>query len=89
VNLRLLGQRVLVRPDKRQIEMPGELVAPDTAVASEAEVSGLIEQVGPGVSTVGVGERVLFSPASGFEVHVSKERWLIIPEEQLMAVAEV
>jgi len=89
MTLRILGQRVLVRPDKREMAMPEGIVAPDTAIASEAEVSGLVEEIGPGVTTVQVGDRVLFAPAAGFEVHVGRERWLVVDEAQLMAVAEV
>lgn len=91
MTFRVLGKRVVVRPEERrnltakQIELG--LVSPDSYIP-EPEVSGVVRQIGPGVTTVTVGQRVFFSPQAGFEATVGELRVLVIPEEQILAVVE-
>lgn len=94
VNMKPLGDRVVVRPLEETEEMRGGLYIPDTA--KEKPLQGEIIAVGPGRFEKGarvpmelsVGQKVLYSKYAGTEVRVGNAELLIIKESDVLAIVE-
>jgi len=94
VNVKPLGDRVVVRPLEEAEEMRGGLYIPDTA--KEKPLQGEILAVGPGRYEKGervpmelsVGQKVLYSKYAGTEVRVGADEVLIIKESDVLAIVE-
>jgi chaperonin GroES len=92
MNLRPLGDRVLVRPEEGEETLPSGLVLPDTA--KEKPQEGTVLAVGPGQYWEGsripldvkVGDRVIYSKFGGTEVKVGGEDLLIMQERDVLGV---
>lgn len=92
MNLRPLGDRVVVRPEEQEEQLPSGLVLPDTA--KEKPQQGRVLAVGPGAYhdaeriplDVKEGDRVLYSKYGGTEVKVEGEELLILTERDILAV---
>ena len=92
MNLRPLGDRVLVRPEDTEEALPSGLVIPDTA--KEKPQEGTVLAVGPGAYHEGQripldvqeGDRVIFSKYGGTEVKIESEDLLILSERDILAV---
>jgi chaperonin GroES len=95
MNLRPLGDRVIVRPKSADDVLPSGLVLPDTA--KEKPQEGEVLAVGPGNPDesgnpipVGVdaGDTVIYSKYGGTEITVDGEELLILTGRDLLAVVE-
>ncbi|MCA1840918.1 MAG: co-chaperone GroES [Actinomycetota bacterium] len=92
MGLKPLGDRVLVRAEDSEEQLPSGLVIPDTA--KEKPQEGLVLAVGPGGFQEGArvplevkeGDRVIFSKYGGTEVKVDGEELLILSERDILAV---
>lgn len=93
VNLRPLGDRVLVQRAEAEEKTAGGILLPESAKDKPKE--GTILAVGEGKTlesgerqklTVKVGDRVLFSSYAGTEVKVSGEEYLIMSENDVLAI---
>ena len=94
LNLRPLGDRVVVKPLAREEVTSSGIVLPDTA--AEKPQQGEVLAVGPGrilaetgeriVVDVKQGERVLFAKYSGTEIKLEQEEYLILREADILAV---
>jgi chaperonin GroES len=93
LNLRPLGDRVVVKPLAREEVTSSGIVLPDTA--TEKPQQGEVLAVGPGrvldsgdrvVVDVKQGERVLFAKYSGTEIKLEQEEYLILREADILAV---
>ena len=93
LNLRPLGDRVVVKPLAREEVTQSGIVLPDTA--TEKPQQGEVLAVGPGrvldtgerVSPdVKQGERVLFAKYSGTEVKLEQDELLILRESDILAI---
>ena len=93
LNLRPLGDRVVVKPLAREEVTTSGIVLPDTA--TEKPQQGEVLAVGPGrildsgdrvVVDVKQGERVLFAKYSGTEIKLDQEEYLILREADILAV---
>jgi chaperonin GroES len=93
MNLKPLGDRVVVKPREPEEVTKGGIILPDTA--KEKPVEGDIVAVGAGrVSDDGkkiamelkVGDKVLYGKYSGTEVKVDGEDYLIMRESDVYAV---
>jgi chaperonin GroES len=93
LNLRPLGDRVVVKPLAREEVTKSGIVLPDTA--TEKPQQGEVLAVGPGrvldtgerVSPdVQQGERVLFAKYSGTEFKLDQEELLILRESDILAI---
>lgn len=93
VNLRPLGDRVLVQRAEAEEKTAGGILLPESAKDKPKE--GTILAVGDGKVldsgerqklTVKVGDRVLFSSYAGTEVKLSGEEYLIMSENDVLAV---
>jgi chaperonin GroES len=95
VNIRPLGDRVLVKPLSRETVTKSGIVLPDTA--KEKPQEGEILAVGPGkvldnvkrtALEVSAGQKVLFARYAGTEVKVENEEYLILRESDIMGIVE-
>lgn len=95
VPIRPLGEKVLVRRLEADEKTAGGIVLPDTA--KEKPKRGTVLSVGEGrlldtgkrqALQVREGDRVLFSSYAGTEIKVSGEEYLIMDENDILAVIE-
>ena len=93
LNLRPLGDRVVVKPLEREEVTRSGIVLPDTA--SEKPQEGSVLAVGPGrvldngkrvEMEVKSGDTVLFAKYAGTEVKLDGEEYLVIRESDLLAI---
>jgi chaperonin GroES len=96
VTFRPLHDKILVKRDAADSKTATGLYLPEKA--KETPRTGVIEAVGTGVLnretgeliplTVKKGQRVLFSSYSGTEVKLDGDEFLVMSEEELLAVIE-
>jgi chaperonin GroES len=95
INIRPLADRVLVkRIDEEEEQRVGGIIIPDTAKEKPQEAE--VVAVGPGsiddgkrvALEVKAGDKVLIGKYSGTEVKIEGEDYLIIREDELLAVVE-
>lgn len=95
LKIRPLHDRVIVQRLEAEQKSPGGIVIPDSA--AEKPIRGKIVAVGKGKILengdirpldVAVGDNVLFGKYSGTEVKVDDEDYLVMREEDVMAVVE-
>jgi chaperonin GroES len=93
MNLRPLGDRVVVKPIEREEMTKSGIVLPDTA--KEKPQEGLVEAVGTGrildngtkvPLEVKIGDRVLYAKYAGNEFKLDEIEYLIISEKDVLAV---
>ena len=95
MKIKPLGDRVLIKPCEEKEKTKGGIVLPDTA--KERPQEGEIVAVGEGRRTdegkrvslsLKVGDKVLYGKYSGTEITVDGEEYLIMREEDVLAVIE-
>jgi chaperonin GroES len=95
MNFRPMLDRILVDCDPLEARTVSGFFIPD-AVA-DAVNRGTVVAVGPGQPRrdgvvvpvgIGVGERVLFAPGSGQKVTVSGQDYLVLREEEVVAILD-
>jgi chaperonin GroES len=95
MKIRPLHDRVLVKRVEQERASPGGIVIPDSA--AEKPVQGAVMAVGKGKilesgkaqpCDVKVGDRILFGKFSGAEVKVEGQDYIVMREEDVMAVIE-
>jgi chaperonin GroES len=95
MKIRPLHDRVIVKRLDEERTSPGGIVIPDTA--TEKPIQGKIIAVGKGKILedghvrpldVKVGDKILFGKYSGTEVKVDGEEYLVMREEDVMAIIE-
>jgi chaperonin GroES len=95
MNLRPLHDRVIVKRTEEERTSPGGIVIPDTA--AEKPIRGEVIAAGNGKIQdngelrpldVKVGDKVLFGKYSGTEVKVDGEEFLVMREDDIMAIIE-
>jgi chaperonin GroES len=95
MNIRPLHDRLVVKRWEEEKTSPGGIVIPDTA--TEKPIKGEVVAVGSGkvldngqVRALGVkaGDRVLFGKYAGTEVKVDGTDYLVLREDDVMAVIE-
>jgi len=88
-----LGERVLVRPLESEQKTPGGIILPDTA--KEKPQKGEVIAVGKGKILedgtvkpleVKAGDNVLYGKYSGSEVSHDSKDYLILKEEEILAI---
>jgi len=93
LNLRPLGDRVVVKPLANEEVTKSGIVLPDTA--KEKPQQGEVLSVGPGrildsgervVPDVKAGERVLYAKYSGTEFKLEQDELLILREADILAI---
>jgi chaperonin GroES len=95
VNLKPLGDRVLVEPVEEKEVKKGGIIIPDTA--KEKPTEGLIMALGTGKTDdngkkvpfeVKKGDRVLISKYGGTEVKLNGKEYKILNSDDILAVIE-
>jgi chaperonin GroES len=95
LNLKPLGDRVVVEPIEQEEMTAGGIVLPETA--KEKPQRGTILAVGPGARDdsgkrvaldVSSGDIVLFAKYTGTEFKVDGKKLLILKESDLLAIVE-
>lgn len=90
-----LGDRVLIRPLEAQEKTKGGIVLPDTA--KEKPQEGKVVAVGKGrISEDGkvtplevkAGDKVLYGKYSGTEITVEGDEYLIVKEDDILAIVK-
>jgi chaperonin GroES len=94
-NVRPLHDRILIRRIEEQETVKGGIIIPDTA--KEKPQEGEVIAVGTGKKEkdgkvtpldVKAGDRILFGKYSGTDIHIEDEEYLILREEEVLAVLE-
>ena len=95
LNLKPLGDRVVVEPQEQEEMTASGLVLPETA--KEKPQRGVILAAGPGARDdagarvpldVSVGDTVLYAKYAGTEFKVDGKKLLILKETDLLAIVE-
>ena len=93
MNLRPLGDRVVVKPVEREERTKSGIVLPDTA--KEKPQEGIVEAVGTGrlldngtkvPMELKVGDKILYAKYAGNEFKVDEIEYLIISEKDVLAI---
>ena len=95
INLKPLGDRLVVEPQEREQTTSSGLVLPETA--AEKPQQGTVVAAGPGRRDdegnrvpldVAVGDIVLYAKYGGTEVKISNQKYLILKESDVLAIVE-
>ncbi|HEY6115392.1 MAG TPA: co-chaperone GroES [Candidatus Dormibacteraeota bacterium] len=93
MNLRPLGDRVVVKPVEREEKTKSGILLPDTA--KEKPQEGIVEAVGTGrildngqkvPMELKVGDKVLYAKYAGNEFKLDDVEYLIVSEKDVLAV---
>ena len=94
MNLKPLNVRVIVKPKDAVEKSKGGVILPDTA-SKEKPIEGTVIAAGPGKLTddgkrspleVKANDKVIFSKYAGTEIKVEDESYLILREEDILAI---
>ena len=95
MNLKPLGDRIVVKPSEQDEQTASGIFLPETA--KEKPQQGTVEAVGPGARKengeraemeVGVGDIVLYARYAGTNIKVDGAEVLILKESDVLAVVE-
>ncbi len=95
MNLRPLGDRVIIKPLDEEETKKGGLYIPDTA--KEKPVRGEVIAVGPGKildngvrvpMDIKVGQKVIYAKYGGTDIKIESDNLVILSERDLLAVVE-
>ena len=95
MNVKPLHDRILVKRMEEKEMVQGGIIIPDTA--KEKPMEGKVVAVGPGkvledgkISKMDIkkGDRVLFGKYSGTDIKIEDEEYVIMREEDVLAVIE-
>lgn len=95
VNVRPLGDRVLVERTEQEEKTPSGIIIPDSA--KEKPMEGKIVATGPGGRDesgkihpleVKKGDRILFAKWGGTEIKLDGKEYLIMKESDILAIVE-
>lgn len=93
LNLKPLGDRLVVKPLEEEEVTPGGIVLPETA--KEKPQKGEVLATGPGARDdegkriemdVSVGDKVLYAKYGGTEIKVNGDKLLILRESDVLAI---
>jgi len=94
MNLTPLNDRVIVKPKEALEKSKGGVYLPETA-SKEKPIEGVVISVGPGKTTengtrvpleVKKDQKVIFSKYSGTEIKIDDENYLILKEDDILAI---
>ncbi len=95
LNIKPLGDRVVVEPLEKEDTTPSGLVLPETA--KEKPQEGTVLAAGPGrvnddgtrvAMDVKVGDRVLYAKYAGTEFKLNDKKYLILGEKDIFAIIQ-
>lgn len=83
--MRLLEDRLLVKPDKFEQPSSG-LIIPEAAQERQSE--GVVKEVGPDVVGIAVGDKVVFSTYGGVELELEGDKVLVLRKSDVLLVLD-
>jgi chaperonin GroES len=95
MNLKPLGDRLIVEPIEQEEMTPSGIVLPETA--KEKPMQGKVLAIGPGARKddgsrvamdVSEGDKVLYAKYAGTEVKIDDKKYLILKETDVLAIVE-
>lgn len=88
MNVKPLGDRVLVKVEQGEEKTKGGLFIPDTA--KEKTTTGVVEAIGDDTEKikVKVGEKVMYDKYAGTSITIDDVDYLVIKAEDLLAVVK-
>ena len=95
MNLKPLGDRLIVEPTEQEEMTASGIVLPETA--KEKPMQGKVLAVGPGARKddgsraeldVSVNDTVLYAKYAGTEVKLDNKKYLILKETDILAIVE-
>jgi chaperonin GroES len=95
VNLRPLGDRLIVEPQEQESRTTSGIILPETA--KEKPQEGTVLAAGPGRTVddgkrvtldVKAGDVVLYARYAGNEIKIDKRKLLILKESDILAIVE-
>ncbi|GAB3708392.1 hypothetical protein GCM10028793_41500 [Nocardiopsis oceani] len=89
LEIQMLHDRLLVKavPDKSERRSSAGLVIPDTVKLATRLAWGEVRGAGTGARHVKTGDRVLFDPEEQGEVELNGERYVVLRERDVHAIA--
>lgn len=88
LNIKPLGDRVLVEPSKQEEKTSGGIIIPDTA--KEKPQKGTVVAIGNGTKDekmeVKVGDTVLYGKYAGTELKLEAKDYLIMRQSDILAI---
>lgn len=85
MNIKPLGERIIVKPLKQEEKTEGGIFLPETA-NKEKPQQGNVIAVGPDFKGVKKGDKVLFAKYAGTEVEIENEKYLVLGEDDVLAI---
>jgi chaperonin GroES len=95
MNLKPLGDRVVVKPLEEEEAMQSGLYIPDTA--KEKPIKGEVISVGPGkvldngsrvAMDLNPGQKVIFAKYGGTEIKLDGNKYMILSERDVLAIID-
>ena len=87
MNIRPIGERVLIKQTEQEEVTKSGIVLPGTA-SKEKPITGEVLAVGKDVEDVKAGDKVIFEKYTGTEVKDGDELFLILDIENVLAITE-
>lgn len=93
-NIKPLGERILIQPIERASKTSGGIILPEVKQEQEKCVEGKVIALGEGkkengvlqpITSVSIGDKVLYSKWSGSELKNNKEVFVIVNESDILA----
>jgi len=95
MNLKPLGDRLIVKPSQKEEVTKSGIVLPDTA--KEKPQEGVVVAAGPGrlaedgkrvEMEVKEGDKVIYAKYAGTEIKIENEEYLILSEKDILAIVK-
>lgn len=91
MNIRPLGNRIIVKPSKEEEITKAGIVLPDT-IDKEKKAQGEIIAIGSGEKiqklNLNIGDKILYTSYAGSDITVEKEEYKVLSEDEILAVLE-
>ena len=93
INIKPLGDRVLIKPKEAEETVKGGIIIPDSA--KEKPQEGTVAAVGPGRGlddgskdelSLTVGDKVIYSKYAGSEIKIDGEDYLLMREDDVLGI---
>ena len=96
MNLKPLGDRIVIKPSEQEEQTKSGIFLPETA--KEKPQQGTVEAAGPGARKesgeripmeLSTGDKVLYAKYAGTSIKIDGTEYLILKESDVLAVVEV
>lgn len=84
MNVRPVGNRVLVEPKKKEEQKVGGIIIPDNGIHAQTE--GTVKAVGMRVEEIHVGDHVFYDTFMAKPMDVGGEKMVILEENYITAI---